>query len=80
MTPSELTKMRIYDTCFYGDDATGYAREYEWDEEVEDLGCGAGRIPCPGCEASWPVADDERDNDDLECIECKDTGFVLVSI
>lgn len=73
-------QMRVYDRAFYGSDADGHMREYEWDERVEDLGCGAGRIPCPGCEADGPVSDDERDNDDLACVECKDTGFVLVSI
>lgn len=74
------TKMRVFNSQFYGGDETGYPREYEWDEEVEDLGCGAGRIPCPGCCADGPISDDERDNDDLGCVECKDTGRVLVSI
>lgn len=75
-----LTKMRIFDRAFYGNDETGHIQEYEWSEFVEDIGCGAGRIPCPGCGADGPVDDTSRNNDALDCIECKDTGFVLVSI
>lgn len=74
-----MTEMRIYDSTFFGDGATGYTKEYEWDAEVEIVGGIAGKTPCPGCMGE-PCPEDERDNTDLGCIECKDTGFVLVSI
>lgn len=75
-----MPRMRIYDRTYFGTDEQGYLREYEWDEDVVDLGVGAGRIPCPGCECDGPTPGEERNNDSLECVECKDTGFVLVSI
>lgn len=75
---TQLT-MVIFNACYYGDGATGYTREYEWEAQIVDLGCGAGRIRCPGCD-SEPIDEEDRDNHNLACVECKDTGFVLVSI
>lgn len=48
--------------------------------EVEDLGCGVGRIACPEClgtgKSQWPV----EMTGVVECIDCKGTGRLLVGL
>jgi hypothetical protein len=48
--------------------------------DVEELGCGAGRITCLECRGTgkslWPV----EMRGITECIECKGTGYQLVSV
>jgi hypothetical protein len=63
----------------------GHLRETEVQVTVERLGCGAGRIICPECSGSgdWTrfLPDpDSLPEGKLACVECKGTGFVLVSV
>jgi hypothetical protein len=48
--------------------------------DIEDLGCGAGRIPCPECRGTgkslWPV--EMTSLDDVH--RCKGTRYELVSV
>ena len=48
--------------------------------EVENLGCGAGRIRCLECHGTgkcqWPVEMTGL----VECVDCKGSGYILVSI
>lgn len=77
-------KMHVYDMCVYGDEDgdpdNAVIREFEWEDEVEIVGNVAGRIQCPGCSADGPIPEYERNNANLDCVECKDTGFVWVSV
>lgn len=62
----------------------GFSRETELEQEVEDLGCGAGRTACPECEGTgdWTRFHPEPESLDgpLACVDCKGTGYILVSI
>lgn len=74
-----MNVMTIFDSCVYGVEPNEVVREFTYESSVEIVGGVAGRIECPGC-TGVPVPDEDRDNSDLECIECKDTGQVWVSV
>lgn len=53
--------------------------------EVEDLSCGAGRIKCIECggDGDWTKFHPEPhlfEGRPLRCVQCKGTGYQLVSI
>lgn len=58
----------------------GFKRETEVLVEPEDLGCGAGRVPCFECEGYgvWDYMAPEIPAE--PCTVCKGSGKVLVSI
>jgi hypothetical protein len=50
--------------------------------EVTDLGCGAGRIKCLECggDGNWGKFAPELVGADAPCLDCKGTGWQLVSV
>jgi len=50
------------------------------DLEIEDLGCGAGRVPCLECQGSGVWAFMEPEIGAQVCVACKGSGKILVSI
>lgn len=59
----------------------GFARETELVVDVQDMGCGCGRIICPECDGTgnWgPFYPDPVAWED--CVVCKGTGYWNVSI
>lgn len=54
----------------------------EVEEEVRDLGCGAGEIRCLECggDGNWGKFAPEIVGPDCTCVDCKGTGRQLVSI
>jgi hypothetical protein len=50
--------------------------------EVEDLGCGAGRIRCLECggDGNWGKFAPEIVGPDFKCVDCKGTGWQFVSV
>jgi hypothetical protein len=62
----------------------GFARETEVAVEVEPSGCGAGRIVCRECggDGDWLKfhPEPELHREGFPCVECKGTGWVLVSV
>jgi hypothetical protein len=62
----------------------GFSRETEVAVEVEYLGCGAGWIVCPECggDGDWLKFHPEPalHPEGFPCVECKGTGWVLVSV
>ena len=72
------TNMTVFSPQLYGEDAT---REYDWEASVRDLGAGAGSIICPSCCVGHDYNDEvPYDREDDGCVECKNTGRVMVSI
>jgi hypothetical protein len=66
-----MNKMIIY---------RGFLRTTEVEQDVEDMGCGAGRTKCIECEGTgwWGYGPTEKECG--PCVECKGTGYILVSI
>lgn len=60
----------------------GWRRETEAPCTPVDLGAGAGRVPCFECggDGDWTKFHPEPEKGPYPCVECKGTGFVLVSI
>lgn len=58
----------------------GFRRETEAVCEVEDMGCGAGRIDCLECSGSGIWAFMEPEIPAGPCVVCKGAGKVLVSL
>jgi len=62
----------------------GFSRETQVAVDVEDLGCGAGRIVCRECGGDGDGLkchpEPELHPEGFACVECKGTGRVLVSI
>jgi hypothetical protein len=62
----------------------GFSRDTEVEVDVEDLGCGAGRIVCRECggDGDWTKfhPEPELHPEGIPCIECKGTGRALVSV
>ena len=58
----------------------GALRETEVEVFPEDLGCGAGKVPCFECLGSgwWAFMEPEIPGE--PCVCCKGTGYVLISI
>jgi hypothetical protein len=62
-----------------------YCRDHELPIEVEDLGCGVGRIRCIECGGD---GDAQKFYGDLteamagspKCVDCKGTGHMLVGL
>ena len=50
--------------------------------EIADLGCGPGRIRCLECggDGNWGKFAPEIVGGDCPCVDCKGTGYQLVSI
>jgi hypothetical protein len=50
--------------------------------DVEDIGCGAGIIKCLECggDGNWGKFAPEIVGPDCPCVECKGTGYRLISI
>jgi DnaJ-class molecular chaperone len=50
--------------------------------DVEDLGCGAGRIKCPECggDGNWGKFAPGMAPSEMKCPDCKGSGYQLVSI
>ena len=68
----------VYDFSLFGEDDM---REYEWEDDVLILDGIAGSIVCPSCEVGENYNHDEPyDYEAGGCVECKNTGRVLVSI
>lgn len=74
-----MVVMTIFDTVTAGEPPDEVSREYIYEADVEIIGGIAGRTRCEGCTGE-PCPDEERNNADLACIECKDTGWVWVSV
>lgn len=58
----------------------GFLRNTEVAVQVEDAGCGAGRIACLECGGSGVWAFMEPEIPAGPCVDCKGTGEILVSI
>lgn len=60
----------------------GFRRDTEIEVKPVDLGCGAGRIDCIECEGTgdWTRFHPEPENGPYQCVVCKGTGKVLISI
>ena len=60
----------------------GIKRETAVDCEVEDVGCGAGRVICFECGGSgdWTQFYPEPELGPFPCVPCKGTGFQLIDI
>jgi hypothetical protein len=60
----------------------GFTRETEVERDVVDHGNGAGEIDCLECDGSgkWPFVDLSIDMPEQDCVPCKGTGRVLVSV
>lgn len=60
----------------------GWRRDTEVVCEVESLDGVAGRVPCFECggDGDWTKFHPEPETGPYPCVECKGTGFVLVSI
>jgi hypothetical protein len=60
----------------------GWTRDTAVDAIVQDLGCGAGRIKCLECggDGNWGKFAPEIVGPDAPCVDCKGTGYQLVSI
>lgn len=58
----------------------GTKRETEVEAEIEDLGLGAGRTTCFECEGTGDWTRFHPENMPMQCVDCKGTGLVLVSI
>jgi hypothetical protein len=50
--------------------------------DVEDLGCGAGRIKCLECggDGNWGAFAPGIVPPEMKCPDCKGTGYLLVSV
>ena len=57
----------------------GFLRTTEVVVSPEDLGCGAGRVPCFECGGTgrWGSPPEVPEDD---CVDCKGSGAVLISI
>lgn len=60
----------------------GWRRDVELEVAPVDLGCGAGRITCFECggDGNWGKFAPEIVGRDARCVDCKGSGFQLVSI
>lgn len=60
----------------------GFLRETEVVTDVELLACGAGRIKCLECggDGNWGKFAPEIVGPDCKCVDCKGTGYQLVSV
>lgn len=60
----------------------GFTRDTEVEVEPEDLGCGAGRVSCFECggDGDWTKFHPEPELGPFQCVDCKGTGSVLISI
>ena len=60
----------------------GWKRETEVAVDPLDLGAGAGRVSCFECEGTgdWSRFLPDRPPNPEQCVSCKGTGFVLISI
>lgn len=60
----------------------GFHRNTEVACEVEDLGVGAGRIVCLECggDGDWTKFHPEPETGPHPCVDCKGTGYQLVSV
>ncbi len=49
---------------------------------VHEIGAGAGRVPCFECEGdgNWGKFAPEIVGSDGLCVDCKGTGFILISV
>ena len=60
----------------------GFLRTTEVEVFPLDRGCGAGEITCPECEGDgdWTKFHPEPELGPFQCVQCKGTGKILVSI
>jgi hypothetical protein len=60
----------------------GFLRETEIEVHPIDLSCGAGQIDCPECggDGDWTKYHPEPEKGPYQCVVCKGTGKVLISI
>jgi hypothetical protein len=60
----------------------GYHRTTEVPVQPVDRGCGAGEVPCFECGGTgdWTPFHPEPEKGPFQCVECKGTGRLLVSI
>lgn len=63
----------------------GSKRETEVTVQVEDIGCGAGKITCVECggDGDWTKFHPESDTlpqRSIPCVDCKGQGWILIGI
>lgn len=58
----------------------GWTRETEVPSAVFDCGAGAGQIPCLECGGTGDWTPFHPENIPTECVDCKGTGLIFVSI
>lgn len=76
-----LSEVTVYQRVAYGSPDKEVIRDYEWqDTSIRDLGCGAGSIACPACGVGEDYNDTNPYNRLSGCIECKNSGRVLVCL
>ena len=60
----------------------GFKRETQVIVQVEDMGCGAGKITCVECggDGDWTKFHPEPHLGPFPCVDCKGQGWILISI
>ena len=58
----------------------GWYRDTEVSCEIEDCGAGAGKVRCFECGGDGDWTKFHPENEPCICVECKGTGFILISI
>lgn len=68
--------MTVYEQTTYSDDTV---QHFTWEADIDVSSGIAGHVECQEC-LGEPIDECDRDNSNLGCVSCKDTGRIWVSI